>query len=212
MASVGRLHAPQRHRAVERRAQADRRRAGGVHADDPVGLRARARGLPRAARSPRRRAGARTPRSIACLVIDDQPQALDGLLGAGLLVEVGEDQLALAPGVARVDDAARRRRARAGCVTTVICFFERSSRTTSLKRSGHDRQVGHAPLLELRVVLVGLGELDEVPDRPRDDVLGTLEVALVASANGPGSTRARSRPTEGFSAMTSVLAMRRRVA
>ena len=36
-----RLHAAQRDGAVEGGAQADRRRAGGVHADDPVGLRAR---------------------------------------------------------------------------------------------------------------------------------------------------------------------------
>ena len=47
------------------------------------------------------------------------------------------------------------------------------------ERVRHDRQVGHAPLLVLRVVLVGLGELDEVADRPRDDVLVGLEVALV---------------------------------
>ena len=43
-----RLHAAERHRAVKRRAQADRRGARRVHADDPVGLRARAgRGLQR---------------------------------------------------------------------------------------------------------------------------------------------------------------------
>ena len=53
------------------------------------------------------------------------------------------------------------------------------------------------------------------PTAQRDDVLGTLEPALGLLAapcffsNGPGSTRARSRPTDGFSAMTSVLAMRR---
>ena len=40
-----RLHASERDGAVEGAAQADRRRARGVHADDPVGLRARARGL-----------------------------------------------------------------------------------------------------------------------------------------------------------------------
>src|SRR4051794_41482761 len=46
----------------------------------------------------------------------------------------------------------------------------------------HDRQIGHAPLLVLVVVLVGLGELDEVADSPRDDVLGALEPAVRALA------------------------------
>ena len=40
-----RLHAPKRNGPVEGRFEADRGSAGGVHADDPVGLRARARGL-----------------------------------------------------------------------------------------------------------------------------------------------------------------------
>ena len=48
---------------------------------------------------------ARTPRWIAALVIEFSHSRCDGQLGAGLLVEVGEDQLALAAGVARVDDA-----------------------------------------------------------------------------------------------------------
>ena len=44
---------------------------------------------------------------------------------------------------------------------------------------GHDRQIGHAPLLVLGVVLVRLGELHEVADRPRHDVRVGLEVAVV---------------------------------
>ena len=43
---------------------------------------------------------------------------------------------------------------------------------------GHDRQVGHPPALELGVVLVGLRELDEVPDGPAEHVLGPLQPAL----------------------------------
>ncbi len=35
-----------------------------------------------------------------------------------------------------------------------------------LELGRHDRQVGHAPLLELVVVLVRLGELHEVTDGP----------------------------------------------
>ena len=55
-----RLHPAQRHRAVKRGAKPDRRRAGGVHADDPVGLRARAGGLLERARARRPAAGRRT--------------------------------------------------------------------------------------------------------------------------------------------------------
>ena len=107
------------------------------------------------------------------------------MLGAGLLVQVGEDQLALAAGVAGVDDlvdvVAREllRDDRHLLLRALVAHDE-------LEAVGHDRQVGHAPLLELGVVLVGLGELHEVADRPRDDVLRALEVALVLAANGPG--------------------------
>ena len=46
-----------------------------------------------------------------------------------------------------------------------------------------------------------------MPDRPGDDVLRALEHALARLVNGPGSTLLRSRPTDGFSAITSVLLM-----
>ena len=59
-----------------------------------------------------------------------------------------------------------------------------------LEAVGHDRQVGHLPLLELRVVLVRLGELDEVADRPGDDVIVGLEVAVLLRE------RARENPRE----------------
>ena len=79
---------------------------------------------------------------------------------------------------------------------TLICFLERSSRTTSLNASGHDRQVGHAPLLVLRVVLVGLGQLHEVADGPRHDVVVGLQVALVLLERaGEHARRGRARPT-----------------
>ena len=130
-----RLHAAQRDRAVEARAQPDRRRARRVHADQPVGLRARPRRL-----LERRElaAVAQVGEALAHRVVGHrrEPEALDRQLGAGLLVEVGEDQLALAPGVARVDDRARCRRASCSCLTTLICFCERSSRTTSLNLDG----------------------------------------------------------------------------
>ena len=137
-----------------------------------------------------------------------QPQPLHGLLRVRLLVQPGEDQLALAPGVARVDD-------RADVVAPEVARDHRHLLARALvahdelEAVGHDRQIGHLPLLELRVVLVGLGELHEVADRPRDDVVVGLEVAVLLGER-PGRTRVRSRPTDGFSAMTSVLAIGRR--
>ncbi len=43
---------------------------------------------------------------------------------------------------------------------------------------GDDRQVGHPPLLELGVVLVGVGKLDKMAHGPGDDVIGPLEVPV----------------------------------
>ena len=43
----------------------------------------------------------------------------------------------------------------------------------------HDRQVGVAPLLQLLVIRVRLGEPDKVTDRPRDHVVLTRDVGLV---------------------------------
>ena len=99
-----RLHAPERDGAVERRAQPDRGGARGVHADDPVGLGARPRGLLEP-----REVVARP--QVAERALDRrlrhrrQPQPLDGLARVRLLERPGEDQLALAAGVAGVDDA-----------------------------------------------------------------------------------------------------------
>ena len=172
-----RLHAPERDRAVEGAAQPDRRRARGVHADDPVGLRARARGLLEALELLRR--AQRRERALHRRVRHRaQPQPFDRLLGFGLLVQVGEDQLALATGVAGVDDLLdvlaaelfgdhRHLLARA-----LVAHLE-------LEVLGHDRQVGHPPALVFRVVRFRFGELHEMPDGPRDHVLGTLEETLL---------------------------------
>ena len=58
------------------------------------------------------------------------------------------------------------------------------------------------PRLPRRIVGRGLVELDEVADAPRDRVALALERVLARSPRTP-STRARSRATDGFSAMTS---------
>ena len=172
-----RLHAPERDGAVEGAAQADGRRAGGVHADDPVGLRARAGGLLEAlellgrAQLPERLLHRRVGHRF-------QPQPFDRLLAFGLLVQVGEDQLALAPGVAGVDRLV-------DVLTAELFGDDRHLLARALvahlefETLRDDRQIGHPPALEFCVVRFRFGQLDEVPDRPRDHVLGSLEVALL---------------------------------
>src|SRR4051794_2157257 len=170
-----RLHAPERDGAVERGAQPDGGRARGVHADDPVGLRARLR---RVAQLAEVRLVAQLAEGVAHRLIGHrvQPQALDGLLRLHVLVDVGEDQFALAPGVAGVDDRLDVLAAQLVAhdlhllLGALVAHHE-------LEGARHDRQIGHAPLLELVVVLVGLGELDEVTDGPGDDVLRALQPA-----------------------------------
>ena len=105
-----------------------------------------------------------------------QPQALDGLLGLHVLVDVGEDQLALAPRVARVDDLLDVVAAQLVAHDLHLLLGALVAHD-ELELARDDRQVGHPPLLELVVVLVGLGELDEVADGPGDDVLGALQPA-----------------------------------
>ncbi len=62
---------------------------------------------------------------------------------------------------------------------------------------GDDRQVRHPPAFELGVVLVGLGELHEVPDRPADHVLGTIEITLVLGER-PRQHAGQVAPDGGF--------------
>ena len=170
------LHAAERDRAVKRGAQPDRRRAGGVHPDDPVGLGARARGrLEQRQLVSGPQLGERVLDRLGRHRV--QPQPLDRLLRAGLLVQVGEDQLALATGVAGVDDQLDVV-APELALDHVHLLLRSLVADDQLEMLGHDRQIGHPPLLELVVVFVGVGELHEVADRPRDHVVGALEKAL----------------------------------
>ena len=171
-----RLHAAQRDRAVERGAQPDRRRARGVHADDPVRLGARARRLlePRVVVARVQVAQRLADRGRGHRL---EPEAVDGLLRPRLLERPGEDQLALAAGVAGVDDPVDVR-ALEQLGDHAHLLLGALVADHELEVVGHDRQVRHAPLLVLGVVLVRLGELDEVADRPGHDVVVRLEVAL----------------------------------
>jgi hypothetical protein len=106
------------------------------------------------------------------------PQALDGLVDSRGLVDVGEDQLALAARVARVHDA-----------VDVVALQQLVDHLQLLIRLlvagaepelfGDDRQVGHTPLLEALVVVLGVGQLNEVAHREADHGVVRLEVAVV---------------------------------
>ena len=92
-------------------------------------------------------------------------------------------------------------------VMTVICLRERSSRTTSLKRSGTIGRSAMRHFLYLASYSSGSASCTRWP---------TAHVTTWVSdsrypsclANAPGSALVRSRPTDGFSAMTSVFPIR----
>ena len=189
----GRLHAA--HGGEEEAAVAaveGRHRARAVDAHQPVGLAAAARGVGQAQHL---RVAAQLLEALADGLRRHalQPQALDGL-GAGLVAEgvlhdQAEDQLALAPGVAGVDQRRdvlaldlpdHRRQARLGLV---------DRRQVEMRR--HHRQVGKAPLAALDVVVVGRLDLHQVAHRRGDDVLVVLEmVRALLELAGHGRERA----------------------
>src|SRR4051812_41489343 len=96
-------------------------------------------------------------------------------------------------------------------LTTVICFLERSSRTTSLKRSGMIGRSAIRHFLNLGSYSSGSASCTRCPTAHVITCSGPSSQPSPFE-NGPGSTRARSRPTEGFSAITSVFDIGRRVA
>ena len=154
--------------------------AGAVDAHQPVGLGAAARGVGQ-------RAHLRVAAQGAKAVADGlrrhrlQPQPLHRLaqpLGAAsVLLDQPEDQLALAPGVAGVDQ--RRHVFALGqldhSVEARLGFLDRPQ--VELRRD--HRQVGKAPLAALDLVGLGGGDLHQVPHRRSDEVALVLVVLVV---------------------------------
>ena len=173
----GRLDATERHGAVERGPQANRRGARGVHAHQPVGLGARARRVLErlhlgAGAQARERLGDRAFRHRR------QPEAVHRLVHAGGLEHVGEDELALAPGVAGVHDALYL-----GILHQLVDRLQLLRGPVvdrhQLEVLGHDREVRVAPLAQLRVVRVRLGEPHQMAHRPGDHELVAHQMGLV---------------------------------
>ncbi len=144
--------------------------------------------------------GRRCPNAsrIAFRVMDENHARSTGRSGGAASVEdVREDQLALAPGVAGVDEAvdvvATERAAR--IVFSCSLADAPSARGTTLEPLGHDRQVVQAPDLVAGVVVLGVGELGEVADGPGDHRVVAFEVRLlVREAAAEAPARRRRRP------------------
>ena len=173
----GRLHPSEGDRAVERRPQPDRGRARGVHAHEPVGLGARPGGL---LQRMQLLSGPQVPEGLADggLRHRRQPQPLHRLVHRSQVVDVREDQLALAPGVAGVDDHLHLvvgHQPVDGAQLLAGALVVRDQ----LELLGEDREVGEAPLLELGVVLVGRRESHQVTHRPGDDVAPVVGRAVL---------------------------------
>jgi len=164
---------------------------GGVHADQPVGLGARPRGI-----GERVELGARPQRGepLADRVVGQRrdPQPADRRAAACVLIDVAEDQLALAAGVARVDHRAEppigqepRDRAQ---------LRHRVGRRPQPELRGQHRQRIEPPGSPPRVVRRRLIELDQVADAPRDHVAIAGEPVL---AGRPHAEHAREISRHG---------------
>ena len=108
------------------------------------------------------------------------PQAADRFLAAGGLVDVAEDQLALAPGVRgahHLDDllGGQNPTHQVELLTGGIGHHQRPF-------PGQHRQMVTPPGSPRRVDLVGLGEGHQVADRPGDGVAVAVEIAVTALA------------------------------
>ena len=94
-----------------------------------------------------RAAGRRTRPGSPSVVIEFSHSRWTGFFEPGLLVQVGEDQLALAPGVAGVDDEVDVV-APEQPLDHVHLLLRALVADDELEALGDDRQVGHPPLLE----------------------------------------------------------------
>src|SRR5581483_5996142 len=170
------LHPAEGDDAADPGTAAQRRGPRGVHADEPVGLAARARRPLEVRELP--------PRAEPLEAVPDRllrhradPEPLDRLVDPGELVDVGEDQLPLPPGVARVHDPVD-----VVALHQLVDLLELLPRLRvarlELELVGHDREVLHAPALELLVVGLRVFQLHEVADREGDDLAVGLPVGV----------------------------------
>ena len=151
-------------------------RAGGVHPDQPVRAGAAARGVGETLELV---PGPQVVEALPDRAVGhgSQPQAQDRLIALQIVDDLAEDQLALATGVAGVDDAIH-----------VLALQESADGPDALTLAllglvaeglGQDRQDFQRPGLELLIHLLGGQQFEEVPDREGDHVVVVLKIAVV---------------------------------
>ena len=156
-------------------AVAQRIRARRVHADDPVRVRPASRaGIERVVIAGR----AEIVKALADRLVGHRgnPQTHNGLVTARLLVNIAEDQLALAPGVRRADDAFRL-----PGVHERLDHLELRARLANdlrLHLLRENRQILCAPLRVPLVKLLRLLERDQMADRPGDHISAAHQAAF----------------------------------
>ncbi len=106
-----------------------------------------------------------------------QPQALDRLLGFGVLRDQAENQLAFAPGVAGVDQVGDVL-ALDQLVEDLQARFGLVDRVQREVRRNH-RQVREGPFAALDVVFFGHRDFEQMADGRREDVFVGFEVLIV---------------------------------
>ena len=166
-----------------RAADADGAVAAAVHADQPVGLRAtdggtEEAGLGRLREQVFERFGDGRVRHAR------QPEAADGQAALRQLVDIMEDQLAFASGVAGVDDGADvfagqqflEELEAVAVVTLADDDLEDARAGGAVEVVGQDRQVLERPALELLVKVLRVIQSDDVADRRADHPAVVLEV------------------------------------
>ena len=194
-------------RARRRGARRCARRVGAreVHADEPVGAAAAAGGVGEGVVVARRRAGDAKPSPDRVRGERRDPEPLHRLAAAGRLVDVAEDQLALAPGVGGAHDLASTSRSRRTLLHDLELRPRVRSRTTSGHSAGSIGSVVAPPSASTPGrISCGSASADEVADGPGHDVAA----AARGSPRRAASRRARaamSRATEGFSATTAMV-------
>ena len=177
------LAAPRRaRRAGARRggARAHRDGAGGVHPDQPVRLRAAARG---AGERVELDAGAQPREARPDRLVGEgrDPQALDRKAAARQLIDVTKDELAFTSGVAGVHDLGEAPIAQQLPHGTQL--IARARYGPQLEGGGQHGQGVEPPRLPGRIVGGGLLELDQVADAPGDDPPGAVDGVLAPAAH-----------------------------
>ena len=153
--------------------------ARGVHADDPVGLAAAARARVQPVVG---RIGLQRRKALADSRVGHggNPQPIDGLPAPRLIVDIAEDQLALAAAVGGADHAVDF-----GIAQEL--FKHRKLRTRlgddlRLERLGQHGQRVHRPLFPIGVQLVRVAQRHQMTDGPADNILLPDDHALAAPA------------------------------